>query len=79
MLFYPVYYTLILYSQMSNPSTSYLVRYVRTMTNVSGRDNLPIECDHITLLIPSLYRYYGVIYDDILPSVLCVLSVSPLT
>ncbi len=80
MLSYPVYYTLILVT--SNPITSYLARYGRTMTNVSSRDNLPIKCDHIhssVTLLPSLYRYYGVVYDDILPSVLCVLCVSPLT
>ena len=43
-----------LYSQMSNPSTSYLVRYGRTMI-----DNLPIKCDHFTLLYLWCCFLYG--------------------
>lgn len=79
--FYPVYYIL---TPCFDPSTSYLVRYGRSMTNVSIRGKLPIECDHIhcVTLVPGLYRYYGVLcttQDDILPSILLLLSVSPLT
>ena len=67
-----------LYSLTCNPSTSYLVRYGRTMTNVPRRDNLPINCDHFTL-VPSMYVSDGIFYDDILPSVFLMLFVSPLT